>query len=187
MGKHIYDNYYQTENLFGDPYPELIEFFSPLPRGPLLHLGCGHGRDAIPLAEMGFNVTGIDISSVGINQLNSVAESKGLQLKGVVGDIYQFQSFLDFKYVLLDSMFHFLKKDYEREKNLIQRIFNSVSVDTIIVFCIQDAKKKISHFDQIVRSQQFNSRSEINFLYAYKDQGSKHESLTKFKMITFRK
>lgn len=26
-----YDKYYQTENLFGEPYPELIEFFAEYP------------------------------------------------------------------------------------------------------------------------------------------------------------
>ena len=28
-----YDKYYQTANLFGAPYPELLEFFSKLPKG----------------------------------------------------------------------------------------------------------------------------------------------------------
>lgn len=46
-----YDKHYETENLFGDPYPELIEFFDKYSRkGNLLDLGCGQGRDAIPLA-----------------------------------------------------------------------------------------------------------------------------------------
>lgn len=37
-----YDKYCQTENLFGAPYPELIQFFPEYQRkGKVLDLGCG--------------------------------------------------------------------------------------------------------------------------------------------------
>ena len=43
-----YDKHNRNENLFGEPYPELIKFFSNYPkRGKLLDLGCGQGRNAI--------------------------------------------------------------------------------------------------------------------------------------------
>ena len=70
-----YDKYYQTENLFGEPYPELIEFFAEYPyKGKLLDLGCGQGRDAIALARLGYSVTGIDNSKVGIQQMNQIGQ-----------------------------------------------------------------------------------------------------------------
>ena len=69
-----YDKYYQTKNLFGDPYPELIEFFTDHPeKGKVLDLGCGQGRDAIALARLGYSVTGIDNSQVGIDQMIRIA------------------------------------------------------------------------------------------------------------------
>ncbi len=72
-----YDKHYQTENLFGEPYPELIDFFTAYPeRGKLLDLGYGQGRNAIPLARMGYEVTGIDISRVGIEQMNKVVRAE---------------------------------------------------------------------------------------------------------------
>ena len=47
-----YDKYYQTEKLFGEPYPELINFYAEIKnKGKLLDLGCGQGRDAIALAK----------------------------------------------------------------------------------------------------------------------------------------
>lgn len=58
-----YDKYYETENLFGKPYAELIEFFNNYDhKGCLIDIGCGQGRDCIPLARLGYKVTGIDNS-----------------------------------------------------------------------------------------------------------------------------
>ncbi len=40
-----YDKHDQTENLFREPYPELIGFFAEIPKkGAVLDLGCGQGR-----------------------------------------------------------------------------------------------------------------------------------------------
>ena len=63
----IYDDYYKTENLFGEPYKELVAFFKKYPlKGKLLDIGCGQGRNAIPLAKIGYQVTEIDIAKFGI-------------------------------------------------------------------------------------------------------------------------
>ena len=72
-----YDKYYQSENLFGDPYPELVEFFAKYPqKGKILDLGCGQGRDAIALARLGYSVTGVDSSKVGIDQMIQVSQNE---------------------------------------------------------------------------------------------------------------
>lgn len=86
-----YDKYYTTENLFGDTSSELLEFFSSFPeKGKVLDLGCGQGRDAIPLARMGFEVTGIDSSKVGIEQMLRIGAIEKLKLKGLITDLYGF-------------------------------------------------------------------------------------------------
>ena len=99
-----YDKHYQTENLFGKPYPELIDFYAKIKvKGKLLDVGCGQGRDAIPLAKLGFTVTGIDNSKVGIEQLNKIAEKEKLPLKGMVEDIYNYSNFSEFEFILFTT------------------------------------------------------------------------------------
>jgi hypothetical protein len=41
-----YDKHYRKPEYFGNPYPELVKFFSEYePKGNLLDLGCGQERD----------------------------------------------------------------------------------------------------------------------------------------------
>src|SRR5258706_2099165 len=41
---------------------KLTHFLQPLPRSYMLDVACGRGRHSLILAEMGFDVTGIDLS-----------------------------------------------------------------------------------------------------------------------------
>ncbi len=53
-------------NITGTPVAEDADFYVRQARrtgGPVLELGCGTGRIAIPLAEAGFDVTGLDLSA----------------------------------------------------------------------------------------------------------------------------
>lgn len=181
-----YDEYYRTENLFGDPYPELISMYSGFrERGTLLDLGCGQGRDAIALAKMGYKVTGIDHSQVGINQLNQIATVNHLSMQGIVGDIYSFSDFDRYDYILLDSMFHFQKNDRESEIDLITRIINQSRLGVYITICIQDSGKKVKILHDILNGfpflELFDCRSLI---YKYVDRASGHSSQSKYQIVT---
>lgn len=112
-----YDKYYKTENLFGNAFPELINFFKKKnTKGTLLDLGCGQGRNAIPLARLGYSVTGVDSSKIGVNQMLKTSISENLKINGLVENIYNYQDFKDHDFILLDSMFHFKKKDKKKKK-----------------------------------------------------------------------
>ena len=181
-----YDKYYLTKNYFGNPYPELIDFFAQLPaKGKVLDLGCGQGRNAIPLAQMGFEVTGIDISKTGINQMCAIAKEAALNLTGKVSDIYEYSDLSGFQFILLDSMFHFTKKDKQKEMGLIRNIIEKISPGSFIIFCIQNTGNKadilnasINHLTKII---------EKDFYYHFKDQESQHTSVSAYKMIVVKK
>jgi SAM-dependent methyltransferase len=184
-----YDKHYQTEDLFGKPYPELINFFSNNPtRGKLLDVGCGQGRDAIALARLGYEVTGIDNSAVGIQQMERIAKYEKLNLVGQILDIYKFRGFENFDFILLDSMFHFRKSELKKESELVERLINESKNGSLIVFCIQNSGNKIDTFNNIVNNLEFTERkTDLNFNYVYADRESNHTSETKYKMIVIRK
>ena len=184
-----YDAYYQTENLFGEPYPELIDFYASFPeKGRLLDLGCGQGRDAIALARLGYQVIGIDHSKVGIEQLNALAEKEDLPLKGIVADIYTFDDFGEFDHILLDSMFHFGKKERKKEIGLLKRIFENASVNTLICICIQNTGKKVEIFKSAFsKHASLSFLSEIALTYEFKDKESTHSSVTDYVILRVKK
>lgn len=184
-----YDNYYQTENLFGTPYPELIAFFSKISnKEKILDLGCGQGRDSIALARLGFDVTGIDNSKVGIEQMNQIAQTENLKLNGLIGDIYKYDNFSKFGVVLLDSMFHFAKKDRKRETEFIQRIISKIKKGCILIVCIQDTGKKVEILNDIFDKEKQIERYMVEkFEYIFEDKESKHHSKTNYQMIAVKK
>lgn len=180
-----YDEYYQTENLFGNPYPELIDFFrAHQNKGKLLDVGCGQGRDAIALARLGFKVTGIDHSKVGIVQMNGIASDENLPLTGRVMDIFEFENFHIYDFILLDSMFHFEKNDLQKETEFIGRILSEVKRNCLIIFCIQDTGKKVEILNDCVSQQsQVERLHDQKFDYTFEDKETGHQSKSLYRMI----
>jgi SAM-dependent methyltransferase len=66
----------------------LVAFVSDLPSGKALDIGCGPGRNAVWLAEQGWDVTGLDASAVGLQQALERAKQKNLSLATIHGDIF---------------------------------------------------------------------------------------------------
>ncbi len=59
----------------------------PLKKGSLLLLGVGGGREAIPLAKRGFQVTGVDFVKDMVRKAVKNAQKHGVHIKGMVFDI----------------------------------------------------------------------------------------------------
>ncbi len=59
MNDNAYNEYYKKIDCFGKPYLGLRNFFKKYyPKGTVLDLGCGQGRDSIFLGRLGYQVTG---------------------------------------------------------------------------------------------------------------------------------
>ncbi|HKI74090.1 MAG TPA: class I SAM-dependent methyltransferase [Pseudomonadales bacterium] len=69
------------------PNGRFVEEIAPLPPGTALDVACGEGRNAIYLAEQGWEVTGIDFSDVGIDKARRIAGQRGVTVNWLVGDV----------------------------------------------------------------------------------------------------
>lgn len=187
--KSVYDKHYQTENLFGKPFDELIEYYKGFSkRSKLVDIGCGQGRNAIPLAEIGFDVTGIDNSEVGIKQMLNIAHKKKLRIYTQITDIYNSADYKSFDFFLLDSMFHFQKKDRLKELKLIEKIITDAKENSIITFCIQNTGKKIDVLKEFVNKLALTTKHfEKDLVYIYTDEETNHSSETPYKILSFKK
>lgn len=63
------------------PSPFLQEWLDRLPRGRALVVACGTGRNAMRLAEAGFDVDAVDISEVAIERAATEAARRGLGVR----------------------------------------------------------------------------------------------------------
>ncbi len=69
--------------------PEEVAMLQKLPfcEGRLLVVGVGGGREAIPLARMGFTVTGLDFVSEMVEAAKKNAARQGLEIEGLVQEM----------------------------------------------------------------------------------------------------
>jgi SAM-dependent methyltransferase len=78
----------------GDKYHQFNKFLAESVRdrvpGKALDIGMGQGRNSLFLAALGWEVTGFDISEVGVKQAQAEAARRGLKIDARVGDVDKF-------------------------------------------------------------------------------------------------
>ncbi|HXV93953.1 MAG TPA: class I SAM-dependent methyltransferase, partial [Pseudonocardia sp.] len=57
------------------------------PPGTALDLACGEGRNAVWLAEQGWEVTGVDFSATALGKAAALAEHRGVRVTWVHADV----------------------------------------------------------------------------------------------------
>lgn len=87
--KERWDKYYGEEKyVFGkEPVDFLKQNVHLLPRGKVLDIAMGEGRNGVFLAEQGFDVTGVDISEIGLQKAHKLAEGKNVKIQTRVVDL----------------------------------------------------------------------------------------------------
>ncbi|HPX37880.1 MAG TPA: class I SAM-dependent methyltransferase [Mycobacterium sp.] len=93
MGQPMWDERYRGEEyVYGtSPNDFLRSQIATLPRGRILCLAEGEGRNAVFLAEQGYDVTAVDQSPVGLAKARQLAEQRGVSIETVVADLAAFE------------------------------------------------------------------------------------------------
>lgn len=79
----------------GAPDEFLVRHVDGLRPGAILDLACGDGRNALFLAERGFEVCGVDVSAVGLERLRRFAARRGLRVSTLKRDLDDLESLED--------------------------------------------------------------------------------------------
>ncbi len=100
--------YGQSENDF------LRESAHLLPMGKILSIGEGEGRNAVYLAKLGYDVTAIDYSEVGLDKANNLAKENRTKIHTIHADLTTYNLEKDYWQGIVSIYFH-VHKD-ERSK-----------------------------------------------------------------------
>lgn len=89
----VWDQRYDREEyVYGtEPNDLVVEIAGRIPGSRVLSLGEGEGRNAVYLARRGFEVLGVDGSSVGLAKARRLARESGVSIETVVADLSEFE------------------------------------------------------------------------------------------------
>jgi len=85
----MWDERYSIEEYAYGTQPNefLMEKFGHIPKGEVLSLAEGEGRNAVFLAKQGYTVTAVDASRVGLDKAGRLAEENGVVVELVHADL----------------------------------------------------------------------------------------------------
>jgi SAM-dependent methyltransferase len=92
MHREDWDRRYAESGLLWSAQPNrfLVAEVSDLPPGRALDLACGEGRNAVWLARLGWQVTGVDFSEVAIAKAREQSRAAGVDVEWVVADLVDY-------------------------------------------------------------------------------------------------
>ncbi len=73
-----------------EPNDFLVSVADRIPRGRVLSLAEGEGRNAVYLAGLGHEVTAVDSSTVGLAKAEALAAERGVQINTIAADLADF-------------------------------------------------------------------------------------------------
>ncbi len=73
------------------PNDFLVSVVDKIPHGKILSLAEGEGRNAVYLASLGYEVTGVDGSEVGLRKAMELATERGVAINTVHADLSEFE------------------------------------------------------------------------------------------------
>jgi len=111
--------------------------------GPVLELACGTGRLAIPIAQSGVEIVGLDLTPSMLAHARTKAEAAGVKIEFVEGDCRSFE--LERKFALIFMAFNSMQHlhDYESLAALFRNVRKHLAEGGRFVFDVFNPKLEI--------------------------------------------
>lgn len=89
----MWDERYSSEEYAYGKTPNgfLEENYKAIPKGKILSLAEGEGRNAVFLAKQGYSLTAVDGSRVGLSKAKKLAEENGVEIELIHADLADFE------------------------------------------------------------------------------------------------
>ncbi|NJR61789.1 MAG: class I SAM-dependent methyltransferase [Cyanobacteria bacterium CRU_2_1] len=85
------ERYSQAEYAYGKhPNDFLVEVVQQIPKGQVLCLADGEGRNGVYLAQQGYQVTAVDASSVGLEKARKLSAERSVEIETIIADLAEF-------------------------------------------------------------------------------------------------
>ena len=93
MDSASWDRRYEGSELVwtAEPNRFLVAETETLAPGRAIDLACGEGRNAVWLAERGWQAVGVDFSEVGLRKARELADSRGVNVEWVAADLLDYR------------------------------------------------------------------------------------------------
>ncbi len=108
-----------------EPAAFLKQKISGLKKGKTLVLAMGEGRNAVYLAQNGFDVTGVDISEVAIEKCNKLARERNTTVNAVVADLTD--------YDMGEVQFDLITNFYYYDPSIFPQVIDALKPDGMFV------------------------------------------------------
>ena len=108
-----------------EPADFLKQKIDRLKKGKVLVLAMGEGRNAVYLAQNGFDVTGVDISDVAIEKCNKLAEERNTMVNAVVADLTD--------YDMGEGQFDLITKFYYYEPSIFPQVIEALKPGGVFI------------------------------------------------------
>jgi SAM-dependent methyltransferase len=109
--------------------------------GRALDVACGEGRNAIWLAEQGWQVDAIDFSEVGVEKAQTIAVRRGVEVGWITGDVCE-QAFGDETYDLVAVLY--LHTSPEERQKWLPSVISAINPGGYFIY-IGHAPENIEH------------------------------------------
>ncbi len=111
-----YENWYSGEEYYWGLEPasfldELIKMCPPSEDKKVLDIGCGEGKDAVYMAQKGYDVTAFDLAENGIRKTLMLAKEKDVRIHAFVDDINTFNIESGFDMIYSTGTIQYLAED----------------------------------------------------------------------------